>query len=160
MTTSVRVAVAEDYDTVVGVVDDWWGRPVSQALPRLFFDHFWPTSRIAEDERGLAGFVVALISPGQPEVAYVHFVGVRPDQRRNGLARSLYEEVAQVAREDGCRELRAVTAPSNAASARFHQRLGFTVSGPVADYNGPGREMVVFYRELTPSSSGPQLFVP
>jgi len=46
----VRTAVAGDCDQVVAVVDDWWGRPVSSSLPRLFFDHFSPTSSIAEDD--------------------------------------------------------------------------------------------------------------
>ena len=83
-------AVAEDYDNVIAVVDDWWGRPVSSSLPRLVFEHLWPTSTIAEDKDGLAGFLVGFISPAQPEVGYVHFVGVRPDRRRSGLARLLY----------------------------------------------------------------------
>jgi len=99
----------------------------------------------------LAGFLVAFISPAKPDLGYIHFVGVRPDQRGNGVARSLYEEFAHYARRQGCKELRAITAPSNAASIRFHKRLGFSVSETVAGYNGPGRAMVVFRRELTSS---------
>lgn len=38
----------------------------------------------------------------------------------------------------------AITAPVNLRSAEFHRALGFTVSGPVRDYNGPGHEMLVF----------------
>lgn len=45
-------------------------------------------------------------------------------------------------------EVRAVTAPSNTGSIRFHQGLGFTVSEPAADYNGLGRAMVIFQRPL------------
>jgi ribosomal protein S18 acetylase RimI-like enzyme len=147
----LRAAVADDYDQVVGVVDDWWGRPVSSSLPRLFFDHFWPTSSVAEDDKGLAGFVVAFISPAKPTLGYIHFVGVRPDQRGNGVARSLYDEFAHQAHRLGCNEVRAVTAPTNTASIRFHERLGFSVSEPVAGYNGPGRAMVVLRRELNSS---------
>jgi ribosomal protein S18 acetylase RimI-like enzyme len=144
----IRGVLPEDYDRVICLVDGWWGRPVSQALPRVFFDHFFATSRIAEDEQGVAGFLVAFVSPAQPSVAYAHFVGVRPDCRRNGLARTLYEEFAACARAQGCREMRAITAPENEASVRFHVGLGFTVSSPVPDYNGPGRAMVVFRRSL------------
>ncbi len=154
----MRAAVAEDYDKVIVVVDDWWGRPVSSSLPRLFFDHFWPTSTIAEDNDGLAGFLVGFISPAKPEVGYVHFVGTRPDRRRSGLARLLYERFAGYAHQQGCYELRAVTAPSNAASVLFHERLGFSVSGPVVGYNGPGRAMVVFSWDLTSFSSGESPF--
>ncbi len=144
----VRVARAEDYDRIVAVVDEWWGRPVGSSLPRLFLDHFWSTSRIGEDGLGLAAFLIAFISPSQPRLAYVHFVGVRPDHRRSGLARELYEGFARDAQEQGCIELRAITAAGNTGSVRFHNGLGFTVSGPVADYNGPGRPMVTFSRPL------------
>jgi GNAT superfamily N-acetyltransferase len=146
--TDLRVARPEDYDRIVAVIDDWWGRPVGASLPRLFLDHFWSSSRVAEDNRGLAGFLVAFVSPAEPAVAYLHFVGVRPDQRGTGLGHTLYGEFADLARRRGCRELRAITAPGNTGSIRFHQHLGFTVSEPVADYNGPGRAMVTFRREL------------
>jgi ribosomal protein S18 acetylase RimI-like enzyme len=144
----VRVASPEDYDRIVSVVDKWWGRPVSTGLPRLFLDHFWASSRVADDAEGLAGFLVAFVSPSQSELGYVHFVGVRPDQRSVGLARSLYIEFFDHARACGCREVRAVTAPANSASIRFHERLGFAVSEPAPDYNGSGRGMVVFQHQL------------
>jgi ribosomal protein S18 acetylase RimI-like enzyme len=145
----VREARAEDYDDLVAVVDEWWGRPVSAALPRLFLDHFWPTSFIAEDGHGLAGFLVGFVSPARPDEAYVHFVAVRPDQRGRGLARLLYARFEQAARARGCRVVRAITAPANGASVAFHQHLGFAVSGPVEDYNGRGRPMMVFSREVS-----------
>ena len=115
----VRMARPEDYDRIVAVVDDWWGRPVRPSLPRLFLDHFWSTSRVAEDDQGLAGFLVAFVSPAQPQVGYVHFAGIRPDHRKSGLGRQLYEEFANLARSQGCTELRAITAPENLESIRF-----------------------------------------
>jgi ribosomal protein S18 acetylase RimI-like enzyme len=96
----------------------------------------------------LAAFLIAFVSPSEPRLAYVHFVGVRPDHRRSGLARRLSENFARFASEHGCAELRAITAPSNTGSIRFHERLGFAVSEPVDDYNGPGRAMVTFQRQL------------
>ena len=145
-----RVAGPEDYDRIMAVVDGWWGRPVSRSLPRLFLDHFWTTSRIAEDKQGLAAFLVGFISQAQPHCAYVHFAGVRPDLRRSGLARQLYEEFARQAEGQGCTELRAITAPGNVGSIRFHHGLGFEVSNPVPDYNGRDRPMVTFSLQLGP----------
>lgn len=145
----VRVARPEDYETIVGVVDDWWGRPVCSSLPRLFLDHFWSTSRVAEDQQGLAGFLVGFYSPSEPQVAYVHFVGVRPDHRKRGLARRLYDDFAHGASQHGCTELQAITAPNNSGSVGFHQSLDFVVNGPATDYNGPGRPMVTFRRQLS-----------
>jgi ribosomal protein S18 acetylase RimI-like enzyme len=149
----IRVARPGDYDSIVAVVDHWWERPVCPSLPRLFLDHFWSTSRIAQDQRGLAGFLVAFVSPSQPHLGYLHFAGVRPDHRRNGLARQLYGEFADQAAEQGCTELHAITAPDNIGSIRFHRSLGFAVSEPLPDYNGPDRTMVSFWLQLDPTSA-------
>lgn len=155
MVESVRVARPQDYDAIVAVVDDWWGRPVSRSLPRLFLDLFWSTSLVAEDAQGLAGFLIAFVSPEQPRCGYVHFAGVRPDLRRSGLARLLYEEFARQAGSQGCTELRAITAPGNAGSIRFHRSLGFDDSGPAPDYNGRDRPMVTFSRRISPGTAPP-----
>jgi GNAT superfamily N-acetyltransferase len=149
----VRVARPDDYDRIVTVVDEWWGRDVRPSLPRLFLDHFCSTSRVVEDEHGLVAFLIAFVSPSQPRVAYIHFVGVRPDHRGDGLAGRLYEDFARFAQGQGCAELRAITAPGNIGSIRFHERLGFDVTGPVANCNGPGRPMVTFRRQLSAAAS-------
>ncbi len=144
----VRVARARDHQAVAAVLDSWWGRPVLPVLPRLFLEHFWSTSLVAEDDRGLAAFLVGVVSPSQPEGAYVHVLGVRPDLRGTGLARDLHARFADVARDRGCAEVRAVTVPGNSASIAAHRALGFEVSGPVESYDGPGHPEVTFRRPL------------
>jgi L-amino acid N-acyltransferase YncA len=44
-----------------------------------------------------------------------------------------------------------ITSSANHDSIRFHRRLGFTVSDPRPNYDGPGKTMVTFRRELIPS---------
>jgi ribosomal protein S18 acetylase RimI-like enzyme len=145
---TLRAATAADYDSIAAVIDDWWGRPVSHALPRLFLDHFHTTSTIAEADRDLAGFLIGFLSPSLPDAAYIHFVGVHPDHRRSGLARVLYERFFEVAAADSRTVVRAVTAPVNERSIAFHRALGFTVSDPVPGYDGPGDVKVRFERPL------------
>ena len=147
---TLRPAEAADYDRITAVVDDWWGRPVRHALPRLFLDHFHPTSTVAEAGEGLAGFLVGFLSPSRPDAAYIHFVGVHPDRRGSGLARALYHRFFALAAADGRTVVSAVTAPANATSIAFHAALGFTVSDPVAGYDGPGDVKVHFERRLDP----------
>ena len=77
----LRTAAAADYDRIIARLDDWWGRPVRQALPRLFLDHFHATSFVAERDGDLAGFLVGFMSPSLPDAAYIHFVGVHPQFR-------------------------------------------------------------------------------
>lgn len=145
----IRTARSSDYDRVARVVDTWWGRPVQPGLSRLFLDHFWRTSLVAEDEQGeLCGFLVGLLSPGDPIVAYLHFAAVAPEERRSGLATVLYERFFELARADGRTTVRAITSPQNEQSIAFHRRLGFEVSPPVSDYNGPGRAAVKMERAL------------
>ncbi len=143
---TLRTATAADYDPIIAVVDDWWGRPIRSALPRVFLDHFHATSTIAETDGALAGFLVGFLSPSQPEAAYIHFVGVDPALRGNGLARVLYERFFALATADGRRVVRAITAPHNAGSIAFHTALGFTVTPPIQDYNGEGSPKVLFER--------------
>lgn len=145
---TVRTARADDYDGIAAVLDDWWGRPVLQVLPRLFLDHFHGTSLVARDDDGLAGFLVGFMSPSQREVAYIHFVGVAPRTRGRGLARLLYQRFFELAEADGRLVVRAITAPVNAGSIAFHTAMGFAVDGPVPDYDGPSGAKMVFERRL------------
>jgi ribosomal protein S18 acetylase RimI-like enzyme len=143
-----RMAKPDDYDAIAAVVNGWWGRPILSALPRLFLDHFYRTSLVIDGPDGPLAFLVGILSPSEPDQAYIHFVGVSPAARQRGLARRLYEEFFAMARADGRLAVRAITAPVNGGSIAFHRSMGFTVTGPVADYEGPGRDYVVFERRL------------
>jgi predicted GNAT superfamily acetyltransferase len=145
----LRAATAADYDRIIGVVDDWWGRPVRHVLPRLFLDNFHDTSFVAAHaDGGLAGFLVGFLSPAQRDAAYIQFVGVAPDQRKTGLARHLYETFFRLAAQNGRTMVRAVTAPVNTTSVAFHTAMGFRVTGPIPDYDGPSSPKMLFERPL------------
>jgi ribosomal protein S18 acetylase RimI-like enzyme len=145
---SVRTALPADYDAIAAVVDQWWGRPILGSLPRLFLDLFYRTSLVIDGAAGPDAFLIGIFSPSDADGAYIHFVGVAPEARRLGYGRLLYEEFFRLAKADGRTTVSAITAPVNLRSAEFHRALGFTVSGPVRDYNGPGHEMLVFDRAL------------
>jgi len=157
----IRQLGSDDYPYVISVVDQWWGgRQMADMLPRLFFQHFTDTSFAAERDGRLTGFLVGFISQSRPEEAYIHFVGVDPDERGGGTGRRLYEAFFQAARARGCVLVRAVTSPVNRGSIEFHRRLGFEpetgdaeVDGvPVfSDYDGRGGDRVRFVRSLRDS---------
>lgn len=118
MGLNFRRPTEADHARILTVVDAWWGRPVAELLPHLFFEHFGPTSSIVEDETGqLAGFLVGFLSPGRPGEAYIHFVGVAPERRGSGLGRELYERHARQRRLRG---------------RRLHPRPGWTRGRPGA----------------------------
>jgi len=143
-----RMARPDDYDAIAAVINDWWGRPVLTALPRLFLDHFHRTSLVVDGPDGPLAFLVGILSPSLPDEAYIHFVGVSPAARQLGLARRLYEEFMAMARRDNRRLVKAVTAPANSPSIAFHRAMGFTVTGPIEGYDGPDRDYMVFERAL------------
>jgi ribosomal protein S18 acetylase RimI-like enzyme len=131
VSVTIRPARREDHARIVAVVDAWWGgRRMAALLPSLFLEHFAGTSLVAEDERGeLAGFLVGFDSPDHPGEAYVHFLGVRPDQRGSGLGRELHDRFARAAAERGATTVRCVTSTVNTASVAFHTSIGFEVEG-------------------------------
>jgi ribosomal protein S18 acetylase RimI-like enzyme len=144
----IRHAIPADYDAIAAVVSQWWGRPVLNSLPRLFLDLFYRTSLVIDGPAGPDAFLVGIFSPSDTVRAYIHFVGVAPGARGRGLGRVLYEEFFRIANADGRKQVSSITAPGNAGSAAFHRAMGFTVVGPVADYNGSGKDMLVFERDL------------
>lgn len=154
----LRHAEASDYLSVITVLDGWWGgRHMSDMLPKLFFVHFRPTSFVAECNGNIVGFIVGFVSQTSSGEAYIHFVGVHPDFRRDGVGRVLYERFFEVTSKLGCRVVRCVTSPVNKASISFHQRLGFVVeSGSKTvdgisvfeNYDGVGEDRVVFVKPL------------
>ena len=154
----LRTIRVSDYARIVTMLDQWWGgRSVQLMLPRLFFCHFQDTSLIAEVENDVGGFLVGFVSPTESRTAYVHFIGVNPSHRRQCVGRSLYEHFFGIVRSRSCREVRSVTAPTNAMSIAFHERLGF-VADPsntkmngvpyTADYDGPGEHRVLLSKKL------------
>ena len=131
MPVAISPATAGDHERIVSVIDDWWGgRKMRGLLPSLFLEHFASTSLVADDDAGqLAGFLVGFVSQDDPTVAYVHFVGVRPDRRGSGLGRELHDRFASTVAPFGVRVVRCVTSTVNRASVAFHTSIGFTIDG-------------------------------
>jgi GNAT superfamily N-acetyltransferase len=100
-----------------------------------------------------AGLLVAFMSAAQPQVAYIHFVGVRPDHRKTALARALYAEFTLYARQHG-RELCAITVLGNTPFIRFHERLGFAVRDGCGRLQRPRPQDGEVRRELHQPRSG------
>ena len=96
----------------------------------------------------MVGFLVGFPSPADDSTAYIHFVGVDPGERGAGLGRALYDAFFDAMRAVGRTEVHAVTSPVNVGSIAFHRSLGFSVSDPIADYDGAGADRVVFSRSL------------
>jgi ribosomal protein S18 acetylase RimI-like enzyme len=158
---SIRHTVEGDHLTVVDAIGRWWDTPnlalLGLLMPRLFFQFFTQTSWIVETEHGKIGaFLIGFRSQDDPDVCYIHFVGVDPELRRSGVARELYLFFFETMKAKGCREARAITGSFNKRSQAFHAAMGFEQHGDreidgvlaYADYDGPGEPRVAFTRPL------------
>jgi ribosomal protein S18 acetylase RimI-like enzyme len=151
-----------DFSLISQRLDSWWGgRNMVLMLPRLWFKDFASTSFAVRDEKSqLIAFLVGYISQTDSTKAYVHFIGVDPACRKDGLGRSLYEAFAAKALSLGANRIEAVTSPINATSLRFHESLGFMAketSGELVlptqasghkDFDGIGEDRVVLVKPL------------
>jgi len=146
----IRHAEPADYGRVIGRVNAWWGgRDMAPMLPRLFFVHFEGTSYVVDDDEGqLAAFLIGFLSQTDPDEAYIHFVGVAPEHRGEGLGRRLYERFFDDARAAGRLRVRCVTSPANTQSVAFHEALGFAAERIARDYDGPGEDRVLFVKRF------------
>jgi ribosomal protein S18 acetylase RimI-like enzyme len=134
---------------VIGRVNVWWGgREMAPTLPQLFFLHFEGTSFVAEAGDELAGFLCGFLSQSHEDEAYIHFVGVDPERRGEGVGAALYERFFEEVRAQGRSVVRCVTSPANEGSVGFHEALGFEVDRVVPDYDGPGEDRVLLVKRL------------
>jgi predicted GNAT superfamily acetyltransferase len=155
---TVRTIRESDHEKIISVVNEWWGgRDMAWLLPRLFFQHFGDTSFAAEEDGELVGFLIGFVSQSRVGEAYIHFVGVRPDRRKKGVGRHLYELFFDEIGKRGCTKVGCITSPVNEGSIAFHRAMGFflkesdtEVDGvPVhRHYDGLDRDRVVFEKTL------------
>lgn len=155
---SIRNIKESDYNQIISVLDEWWGgRHMADMLPRLFFKHFGNTSFIIEEGNKVAAFLIGFISQVNPKQAYVHFVGVNPDDRKKGFGELLYQTFFDVVKQKGCSTVHLVTSPVNKNSIAFHTHLGFQIQdgncvidgvAVNTNYDGPGEDRVLFVKTL------------
>lgn len=158
----IRGLRESDYDQVIGEIDRWWGgRPMFTMVPRLFFRDFHDMSLAVEDEGRVIAFLVGYLSPADPTKAYIHFVGIDPDERRAGLGRELYLRFEEMAKNRGATRIEAVTSPVNTGSRAFHEAVGFlalepggelkppTIAQDWVDFDGPGQSRIRFVKHIT-----------
>ncbi|MFD7713043.1 GNAT family N-acetyltransferase [Streptomyces sp. NPDC059785] len=151
----MHIAPAEvaDFHQVLTDHPRYWGERDLRSLHLLaLVQEFGPTCLVARAEDGIRGYVFGFVTPDG--TGYVHLIATRDDARGTGLGRRLYTAFAEAAERQGARRLKAITSTGNSGSIAFHRGLGFDTE-TVEDYNGPGRTMAVFHRDLPLVASRP-----
>jgi ribosomal protein S18 acetylase RimI-like enzyme len=130
-------------------------------LPKLWFKDFSQTSFVIRRENFQPiAFLVGYISQAEKSKAYVHFIGVDPEFRTEGLGTTLYKAFASKVLDLGANRIEAVTSPANKTSLGFHESLGFmameigenlvlpTVASGHKDFDGVGEDGVILVKTL------------
>lgn len=134
-----------DFQYIVSVSDDWWGGPSSDRTHPIFFHELGEMALVAQSDGGLIGFLLGFVTP--TKVGYIHLVGIHPDFRRQGVARSLYGSFMTACQDRGIQHFKSITTPGNIGSVDFHKALGFSAE-LIANYAGPQRDRIVFVRDM------------
>src|SRR5665648_1290016 len=133
----IRNAVESDYIKVISVINDWWGgRQMADMLPRLFFKHFGETSFIMEENGEMLAFLVCFISPAHPNEAYIHFLGVNPNCRKQGIGCKLYQHFDSQVKQKGVETVHLVTSIINKTSITYHIKMGFSIDEGDCEVDG------------------------
>ncbi len=143
-----RKITKADFDTIVEVIDRWWGGPISTFAHPIFFYELGEHAQVVEADDQIIGFLLGFIaSESSLLTGYVHLVGIHPDYRRRGVGRLLYETFTDACQSAGCQRMKAITTLGNEGSIRFHLAQGWAAK-EIEDYAGPGRKRIVFTRAL------------
>ncbi|MFK3942813.1 GNAT family N-acetyltransferase [Pseudomonas monteilii] len=145
MSYSLRDARPEDLPDLLAIYNDavlnttaiWNETPVDLANRQTWFElraaQGYPIL-VAVDDSGVLGY--ASFGDWRPFEGFrytvEHSVYVRGDQRGKGLGPVLMEALIERARAGGKHVMVAAIESGNAASIRLHERLGFVVTGQMA----------------------------
>lgn len=145
MSLEIRNAVPADLPGIVDIYNDavhntlaiWNEQPVDLANRQAWFDaraqQGYPIL-VAVDASGVLGY--ASFGDWRPfegfRLTVEHSVYIRHDQRGKGLAPRLMAQLIEKARACGKHVMVAAIESGNVASIRLHERLGFVVSGQMA----------------------------
>ncbi|MBA1194039.1 N-acetyltransferase [Pseudomonas entomophila] len=145
MTYHLRDALPDDLPDLLAIYNDavlnttaiWNETPVDLANRQTWFElraaQGYPIL-VAVDDSGVLGY--ASFGDWRPfegfKYTVEHSVYVRGDQRGKGLGPVLMEALIERARACGKHVMVAAIESGNAASIRLHERLGFVVTGQMA----------------------------
>lgn len=138
------------FNEILEDLPSFWGeRDMRTQHQPMWLHQFVSDAVIVREDGVLLGYLLGTVTAH--ELAYVHLIATRTDQRRRGLGRLLYDTFLSNARRQGARQVEAITSTTNKGSVAFHQQLGFSAK-VIPDYAGPGQARVLF--SLAPRLEG------
>jgi predicted GNAT superfamily acetyltransferase len=146
-----------DFNEIVKDIVDFWGsdRTLHLHQPFLIYE-FGNTAFVIKEHGQVIAYLFGFFSQTD-NLAYIHLLGVREKNQRQGLGLLLYDNFINTAKLKGITKIKAITAASNIKSISFHKnRIGMTLLGEpneeglniVRDYSGANNDRVVFEKRI------------
>jgi ribosomal protein S18 acetylase RimI-like enzyme len=156
----VRNVFENDFVEIANKSREWGDIVIErETIYHLLTRHFRGTCFVAEDRQGMIGYLLGFRSQSQPDEAYLHLVQVDPAMRGHGVGRRMFNLFEASVKKTGCNKVLTVSRPQNKEAMAFYEGVGFKpvetgtmieVDGvrAVKDYNGPGKHVVLWAKEL------------
>ncbi|MDH5721901.1 MAG: GNAT family N-acetyltransferase [Alphaproteobacteria bacterium] len=110
---------------------------------------------VSTDDAG--NYLGHLMYGGKYSEIRIYQIYSSPENRTQGVASSLIQEIVKYGEQVSCLNLRADVASDLTAAMRFYQGQGFYALKPRDKQNTTGREVLIFYKRLaTPSLLPPE----
>ena len=93
------------------------------------------------------GYTIGALVQGEPREAWILRMGVREDQRRNGVGTILLTELVEVFRTQGVRTIRLTVSPWNVPAHGLYLKAGFVQETYQEAYFGNDEDRIVMRKE-------------
>ncbi|MFO8004503.1 peptidase C39 family protein, partial [Thioalkalivibrio sp.] len=133
---TIREAGVQDVDALVALEQaSFQGDRISRRQFRYLLTRGHARTLVAPDHGGsdLLGYVMLLFSRGT-SLARLYSIAVSEMARGMGLGRELVRAAEEVARKNGCADLRLEVRRDNSASLALFRGMGFREFGTIEDY--------------------------
>jgi ribosomal protein S18 acetylase RimI-like enzyme len=94
------------------------------------------------------GYTIGVLVQGAPHEAWILRMGVREDQRRNGVGTILLSELLDVFRTLGVRTVRITVSPWNVPALGLYLKAAFMQESYHEAYFGKDEDRIVMVKEL------------
>lgn len=147
----------DDFNEIVRDIADFWGsdRTLHLHHPFLVYE-FGDTAFVIKDNGIVIAYLFGFYSQTK-KLAYIHLLGVREKNQRQGLGKLLYDNFIEKAKSQGVFKIKAITTPTNTKSIDFHiNKIGMSLLGEpnehginvVKNYSGLNNDTVVFEKTI------------
>lgn len=107
---------------------------------------------VAGADDGIRRYIFGFVTPDG--IGYVHLIATQTTPAASVSDVACTQPSLKQPNVHRASRLKAITSVENTGSIAFHRSLGFDTK-IVDDYNGPGRDMAVFHRDLPLDIPGP-----